>query len=203
MKFTFLLIIIFLLSSPLVILADETVNITATVSGCGDELISFGEDCDGVNLNGESCESRGFVSGTLSCFRSCVFNTSNCESKEGVGVIFNNPINNIVVNSSDLINNASFRAGVVERLTLVIDGFKNLLNSLTQINSNPSITLRTSPSTIASNIYQVVPYSSTHEVVSTNQIYNEIGNVRVRLVARLRIFLFELRQMFGWIFPTR
>lgn len=44
---------------------------------CGDGFIDAGEECDGANLNGESCQSQGFTSGTLAC-SSCAFDTSGC-----------------------------------------------------------------------------------------------------------------------------
>ncbi len=45
---------------------------------CGNGAIDPGEQCDGVNLNGATCASRGFVSGTLSCSASCTFETTQC-----------------------------------------------------------------------------------------------------------------------------
>ncbi len=48
---------------------------------CGNGTIdSFcGELCDGTNLNGETCESRGFPGGgTLLCSANCVFDTTFC-----------------------------------------------------------------------------------------------------------------------------
>jgi hypothetical protein len=45
---------------------------------CGDGLIDSGEDCDGSNLNGQTCLSQGFNSGTLSCNSNCTFNISAC-----------------------------------------------------------------------------------------------------------------------------
>lgn len=54
------------------------VQIDALVPGCGDQIISIGEDCDGVSLAGESCLTKGYTSGSLSCTASCVFNTSAC-----------------------------------------------------------------------------------------------------------------------------
>jgi len=55
-------------------------DITATVKIglCGDEIIDTSEQCDGVNLGGTSCVSRGFSSGTLDCDPSCEFDTSGC-----------------------------------------------------------------------------------------------------------------------------
>src|SRR5262249_51163458 len=44
--------------------------------GCGNGSIDPGEQCDGSNLNGETCQSRGFAcGGTLTC-SSCSFDTS-------------------------------------------------------------------------------------------------------------------------------
>lgn len=57
---------------------SSTVSIHALVEGCGDVQIEFGEDCDDTNLNGKTCSTQGFGSGTLSCTSSCLFNTSQC-----------------------------------------------------------------------------------------------------------------------------
>ncbi len=46
---------------------------------CGDgSLNAFGEQCDGADLGGETCESLGSSSGTLACDGSCAFDTSGC-----------------------------------------------------------------------------------------------------------------------------
>ncbi len=79
--YTFFLIFI---AGPLPAFAI-TVEITATVPGCGDGIIAGGEQCDGANLGGASCSSLGFSSGTLSCTSACTFNTSQCVSSGGGG----------------------------------------------------------------------------------------------------------------------
>jgi len=40
--------------------------------------VDSGEDCDGTNLDGETCSTQGFDDGTLSCDGSCGFDTSGC-----------------------------------------------------------------------------------------------------------------------------
>lgn len=62
-----------------------SVDFDARVPGCGDAVIDMGEDCDTGNLNGESCITQGFSSGSLSCTASCVFNTSACSTSGGGG----------------------------------------------------------------------------------------------------------------------
>lgn len=62
-----------------------TVEISATVPGCGDGIIGSGEQCDGLNLGGSSCPLLGFVSGSLSCTNACTFNTSQCTSGSSGG----------------------------------------------------------------------------------------------------------------------
>ena len=47
---------------------------------CGNGRLDAGEQCDGVNLAGATCASRGFVSGSLSCSATCTFNTSQCSN---------------------------------------------------------------------------------------------------------------------------
>jgi hypothetical protein len=46
---------------------------------CGNGVIEGGEQCDFNNLNGQTCQTQGFVAGQLSCTTStCVFDTSGC-----------------------------------------------------------------------------------------------------------------------------
>ena len=61
------------------------VDVTAIVPGCGDGFIGSGEECDGLNLSGASCLSRGFGSGLLSCTSACTFNTLECTLGPGIG----------------------------------------------------------------------------------------------------------------------
>jgi hypothetical protein len=73
-----------------------TVTVTANVPGCGNNVIDLGEQCDGINLNGSSCVSRGFSGGSLSCTSICTFNTSACSISQpnnngGGGGNNNNP----------------------------------------------------------------------------------------------------------------
>ena len=55
-----------------------TVDIFATVPGCGDSIIQSGEQCDGTNFGGSSCNSIGFASGALTCSSVCTFVTAAC-----------------------------------------------------------------------------------------------------------------------------
>ena len=45
---------------------------------CGDGKVDPGEDCDQSQLNGSTCMSLGFDSGTLACTSNCRFSTSGC-----------------------------------------------------------------------------------------------------------------------------
>jgi hypothetical protein len=45
---------------------------------CGNGEVDEGEDCDGSELGGETCESLGFESGELAC-QNCFFDTSGCQ----------------------------------------------------------------------------------------------------------------------------
>ncbi len=59
------------------------VNVTAKASTtvvCGDGTKNGGEQCDGSDLGGATCASRGFYGGALSCNANCSFNTSQCTS---------------------------------------------------------------------------------------------------------------------------
>jgi len=48
---------------------------------CGDGKIRpLAEQCEGANLNGATCQSRGFNSGTLGCTATCKYDTSGCNT---------------------------------------------------------------------------------------------------------------------------
>ncbi len=54
---------------------------TPTIIGtsyCGDGTVDANEDCDGTNLNGGTCVTAGFGSGTLACGPGCRYDTSGC-----------------------------------------------------------------------------------------------------------------------------
>lgn len=51
----------------------------AVPMACGDGIIGDGEQCDGGDLAGQTCESLGYPNGgSLSCSAACLFETSAC-----------------------------------------------------------------------------------------------------------------------------
>ncbi len=55
---------------------------------CGDSLVQAAdEDCDGANLNGNSCQSLGYAGGVLLCGDDCRFVVSQCESLCGNSLV--------------------------------------------------------------------------------------------------------------------
>jgi len=56
---------------------------------CGDGYVDPDEDCDrgnyGINMNGKTCVSEGYASGTLTCTSACGFDTSACVVASGGG----------------------------------------------------------------------------------------------------------------------
>ncbi|MBZ9569748.1 hypothetical protein KJA16_02395 [Patescibacteria group bacterium] len=61
------------------------IEITAPAPVCGDGVREGSEQCDKADLGGETCESRGYTGGTLSCNDDCTFDTSDCTSPGGGG----------------------------------------------------------------------------------------------------------------------
>jgi|GEM_PF-3685396 len=45
---------------------------------CGDGQRDPGEDCDGNDLGGASCRTRGFNGGILYCWSDCTYDTGGC-----------------------------------------------------------------------------------------------------------------------------
>ena len=66
-----------------VCVANEAVNISAVVQGCGNGILDANEECDGINLGGQTCQGLGYSSGVLNCGADCLFDTSNCISGGG------------------------------------------------------------------------------------------------------------------------
>jgi len=74
-----------LLTGPEVLAGTATTSLSVTVSACGDNVVSGTEECDGSDLDGESCTSKGYDSGDLSCNADCAFDTSGCSTDGGNG----------------------------------------------------------------------------------------------------------------------
>lgn len=53
--------------------------------GCGDRIADAGEDCDGTDFHGLTCETLGAGSGQLACTSGCAFDTSGCAAAPGCG----------------------------------------------------------------------------------------------------------------------
>lgn len=62
--------------------AVTTTTSTATSSSsgpaCGNGLVDGTDQCDGFDLDGQSCVSLGFDGGQLDCTAGCLYDTSNC-----------------------------------------------------------------------------------------------------------------------------
>lgn len=67
---------------------DEDSGPLEPPSVCGNGILEIGEECDLTELDGETCEGQGYVSGTLSCDAFCSFDKSACvEAACGDGTI--------------------------------------------------------------------------------------------------------------------
>jgi len=69
---------------------DQTLggaNVEAT-STCGNDELEPGEDCDGAELGGKTCEALdpGFTGGTLGCSAVCGFDASLCTTDSAVAI---------------------------------------------------------------------------------------------------------------------
>jgi hypothetical protein len=77
----------------------------AATSECGNGLRETGEACDGADLGGFTCESIGYMSGTLSCQASCLYDLTNCVANPmcGNGIVeFGEECDNGAQNSDTL-----------------------------------------------------------------------------------------------------
>ncbi len=59
----------------------DTSGCETHVAICGNNVLEPGEECDGDDLGGATCESLGYSGGTLACLSDCSdFDTSGCET---------------------------------------------------------------------------------------------------------------------------
>lgn len=86
--------------------AGVTAFFTRKTSWCGDNTYQAtndggsSEDCDGSDLNSQTCVTQGFAAGNLSCSTSCTFDTSTCNATTASpGGSGGSPT--IIVNASD------------------------------------------------------------------------------------------------------
>ena len=56
-----------------------------TTAVCGDGTAEQHEECDGSDLDGETCSSLGLQSGELACAGDCTFDTRNCTGTQRCG----------------------------------------------------------------------------------------------------------------------
>lgn len=67
----------------------DTSGCTNDGPGCGNGSVDVGEQCDGLDLAGQTCISQGFAGGgILLCDASCSFDTSNCMGGGGGACTF-------------------------------------------------------------------------------------------------------------------
>lgn len=72
-------------SFPVLASNSGIVTMTVKISVCGNGIIEGSEQCDGINLYGATCQSRGYASGSLSCAIDCSFDVFSCTSGGGGG----------------------------------------------------------------------------------------------------------------------
>ncbi len=68
---------------------------------CGNGQINTGEECDGSNLNAQTCITKGFTSGVLKCKADCTFDIGQCTGSldtEKPQVTLISPSNNYIGN---------------------------------------------------------------------------------------------------------
>lgn len=73
-----LILAVFLKTASVYADLSDYLNATIRISVCGNGLVEGGEDCEGADLNHQTCESLGFGPGVLSCDIACIFDTYDC-----------------------------------------------------------------------------------------------------------------------------
>ncbi len=53
---------------------------TGEIAECGNDVVEAGEECDGTDLDNETCLTLGYYGGDLSCTDQCEFDLTDCEA---------------------------------------------------------------------------------------------------------------------------
>lgn len=77
------LILVFAMGGAMAARASSVTVSATVVQTCFNGTIEAPEQCDGVNLNGATCGSLGYATGTLACRPNCTFDTSGCSLPSG------------------------------------------------------------------------------------------------------------------------
>jgi hypothetical protein len=59
-------------------ISEEDVSGTQQAPVCGNNIKESGEECDGTDIDSQSCMSYGYDSGTIGCSSDCTFDTGGC-----------------------------------------------------------------------------------------------------------------------------
>lgn len=60
-------------------------SVTVSITLCGNNIKEAGEECDGSDLDSQTCVTKGYVGGTLICNANCTFNANSCYMGGGGG----------------------------------------------------------------------------------------------------------------------
>ncbi len=164
-----------------------------TLNVCNDHFIDGGEDCEGLNLNGETCESLGYASGTLSCDAvTCAFDETNCVAGNCVPLnltafvweltpgfnFVSLPLNEIVFSGTDtnitnisgITNDAMFSFDALNNQWLV--GYKDILDQIGDFETARGYIYYAN---VPMNLSYYGAYNDTHVSPLINGSWNLIG----------------------------
>ena len=92
---------------------------------CGNGAIESGEQCDGTNLNGATCVSRGFSAGILTCHATtCQYVTSACTNADTTNptVALTAPTNGAILSGTTIITAIATDNVGVQSVQFTVDG---------------------------------------------------------------------------------
>lgn len=114
--------------TPGIVLAETSDNVNATVKigVCGNGIVESPEECEGVNLNSQTCVGLGYASGSLSCDSACTFVVTACAPKP-------TPSPSPAASSATTVTAATTTAAAITPLATVIEAIKKIFSPLVPI----------------------------------------------------------------------
>jgi len=124
---------------------------------CGDSLVVGSEQCDTLNLSGESCSTQGYFTGDLLCTDSCTFNVSQCATFSDVHNLtaqLVTPLSDIVVTKNQFFTfttNVTCAGGDCGTVTAALDPIDVVSINVSNIVSANNVIITGYTPTVGSN----------------------------------------------------
>ncbi|MEK6835374.1 MAG: hypothetical protein AABX61_03870, partial [Nanoarchaeota archaeon] len=130
---------------------------------CGNNVIDGTEQCDGTNFNSQTCQSQGFLRGTLLCNSDCTLNTNRCTSSDTKSPVISD------IQSTTTKDSATITWKTDEDSDSLI-GYSQLIS---RVDTNEDIEIVPSPNNLVKIHQIIIPNSLASDQTYYHMVYSK------------------------------